>query len=219
MESAVANCKTGICQLLEYPDFLKADLSEKKRKARENIFYVTTRRQVSARMISPFVDWPSTANLLYKLQVELLEYLASFADRTITFKYLKWNDRLSGATVAYIRAKNYRHIRTESRMFSKCLHEADRVILDCPGTSLYEAAAAGLPVLCLCYESLPLQENSRKLFGKSLQTYRTTNEAKHAIRDFLEADPAQYRVRLPLVECSAAQVLLGIQKEDISWKS
>ena len=132
---------------------------------------------------------------------------------------MKWDDWLGESTLTYLSQKRYPNILTESRIFSECFPEADRVFLDYPGTTLYEAAAAGLPVMCLHHELLPIQENSRRVFGKSLQSYRTMDEAKQKIKDFLEADPSEYRVALPLTGASAAQVLLDIQNslQQRSW--
>lgn len=141
---------------------------------------------------------------------ELLEYFAKRQDKIFVFKYRFGQHFMRKVMIPYIISQGYSNIILESRPLADCFRLGQRVILDYPSSGLFEAAAAGLPVMSLYKRSFITWPDAVKFFGCSLQPFSDAAEAKEAIERFLGDDPAKYMRRLPLSSDTFVKVLTGV---------
>ncbi len=142
----------------------------------------------------------------------LLEYFSKRQDKFFIFKYRFGPHMIEKVVVPYITSQGYTNIVVESRPLIDCFHLAQRVILDYPSSGLFEAAAAGLPVMSLYKQNLTIWPDAARFFGCSLRPFEDAQEAKEEIERFLDDDPSNYVHRLPLSDDSAIEVLRGIAR-------
>lgn len=74
------------------------------------------------------------------------------------------------------------------------LRQADRVITDYPSTPTYEARLMGLPLLSLYHESISVWDGAHQAYGKTLVSFKSVQEARGRIDEFLSFKPKEYIV-------------------------
>ncbi len=148
----------------------------------------------------------------YHLQIAILNCLANIKEQRFVFKYVKMNDWLGQSTLAYLRWKKFSNIELDDTPFWKCLDQAERVIMDQPGTAFYETSVCDIPILCLYYEeTTKVRFESSKYFGKCLQPFNNAEEACLKIHDFLSSDPKDFIVNLPLTKDNPVDTLVRLR--------
>lgn len=202
------------CIIREYSDFLKPKRPKKSALSNvETIFYVPTRSQVGVRMLNCF--YPYSANWHYHFQIAMLEYLATLKNKRIVFKYVRSPDWLEKSVLAYLADKKYPNIALRYDNLTDCLHEANRVIIDYPGTALYESAAAGISTLGLYRHDMKIKLEAQMDFGRILQPFVTIEDAIAKVGRFLEEKPENFRHPISLTSEDAANTLLQLSGESI----
>lgn len=214
-EAALAAAPADPCRVYEYGDFLKPQRKVRLRRLKpETVFYVPTRGPVGVRLLN-LTRYPIT--WYYQLQIALLRFFATQTDKRVVFKYWRSNDWLEASTLAFLATERFDNITADCTPFWECLHRADRVVMDYPGTAFYEAAAAGVPLLALYHERMALQPGAREFFGRSLVSFRTLEDACARVQAFLDAPREAFRPHLELTGDDPAELLVRVKAE--SWNT
>lgn len=202
------------CQVFQYPDFLGklGGLKQRRVHRRPEIVYLTSRPTVSLRMLNQ-LEYPTA--WYFDFQRSLIDYFGQCPEKDFIFKYVeRRSDWMQDSILPYLTDKKYPNVRRESRPFVGYLKTADGVIMDFPGTAMYEAAAAGIPLLVLCHRRIENRPQTMKLFGKSLQLFSSTEEALHSIARFFSENPENYIVSLSLTDQDASEKLIQCRTKD-----
>lgn len=205
------------CEVYEYAHYLKSIpkydqychsegvlATEKSPRKKETICYVPTRTRLGVMMLNHL---KFSSEWYYEFQKQILDYLGTREDKIFIFKYIDRDDWLGESTLPYLEKKGYPNIRLETTPFLECLGQVDRVILDFPGTSLYEAAYAGIPMLALYPRTIMIRETAKRCFGQLLKPYSTPKEAVQEIEVFLDDDPGKYRVEFGVTDRNPLDIL------------
>jgi hypothetical protein len=147
----------------------------------------------------------------FKFQKEVVDSLSKRKDLLFIYKYAAGQEWLENSVLKYIRHKGYANIFIENRPLMDFLFKVSRVILDCPTTGLYEAAAANIPVLSLYDESLNIRDSALRLFGKSVRKFSDFSEALEIINSFLDSDPLGFKVKIPISNTKTVDILSGLK--------
>lgn len=208
--SIVKSGCAGSCAVYQAPYQMKA-VSVKwagVKRDEKTVMYIPTKLFLGFRSFNGYI-YPIT--WYYRFQRSLIDLFAGKKDMKFIFKFAPGQEWSAASIVSYIREKGMPNITVESGPMSECLGKAGRVLLDYPSTSLYEAAASGAPVMSLYHELLKIRPESAKLFGKSLRKFGNIDEAVRAAEEFLAADPAGYRVELPMKDTDVVGTLRTIK--------
>ncbi len=143
----------------------------------------------------------------FEHQKELLKSFAQKQDFNFVYKHGPYQQWAKESVLPWLKMQNFKNVSIESKVFSRYLDKADRVILDGPTTVLFEAAAAGIPVLNLYHEAMEPADPMAQVFGKCLERFKTSEEALQKIERFLNADPNDYIVNLRLSETDGIEYL------------
>lgn len=175
------------------------------------VLYVPTKLFTGFRGYNETYSYPVT--WYYSLQKALVDMFARQDGFRFIFKYAEGQEWSRDSILKYLGEKGYKNISVEKRKLADCLGKAGRAILDCPSTGLYEAAAAGIPVMCLYRDTLRLRNISRKLFGRSLREFSDIPQAVKAAEEFLDCDPSGFKADIPTSGKNSVEVLLSIKNE------
>lgn len=189
-----------------YSDFLAPLAKNKSRikRSKETILYVPARPNVFMRMIN-HLEYPAV--WYYHLQQELLKMFSQHTDKQFIFKYVMRNDWFGKSILPWIKKQSFSNVRVENKPLIHYFALSDRVLIDFPGTSMFEAAAAELPLLTLCPKWIPNRRYALELFGNSLQCYGSIKEAVEISRKFISDSPVNYRVHLSIMDEPPLKVL------------
>lgn len=150
----------------------------------------------------------------YEFLKQLVAFFAEQHDCMFIYKHFPYNQEWAEKSIIpYLRKFHARNIFVENKPLFYYLDKTDRVLMDYPSTGLYEAAAAGLPVLSLSWDVFKKRDSAFRMFGASIQTFSTFEEAKVRIRNFLDADPVDYLVKLPFEETKPQKIFTEIYQE------
>ncbi|MFZ5803171.1 MAG: hypothetical protein ACOY3K_08765 [Candidatus Omnitrophota bacterium] len=154
------------------------------------------------RLLRPFNNMPYPCTWYYEFQKAILDLFADRPSNRFIYKHAEAKTQrwAEDSILRYLQRKKASHIEVYRKELLRVLPMADRVITDYPSGAFFEAVAAGKAVLCLAADYLRVMPEARKVFGKSLRFFRTFDEAKKIVAEFLDADPDEYRVRFPLEE-------------------
>jgi len=145
----------------------------------------------------------------YKLQRAILEYLATRQDYYFIWKGLIESDKCWNPIPQWIQDRGFDNIGVETyRPFTKFLLTADKVICDLASTGFYEAVAAGVPTMALCYRAHRIREGAREVFGEMLRDFTTYDEAVEHIKNFLDNDPGLREVNIRTPDGSMVSFLV-----------
>jgi hypothetical protein len=174
------------------------------------IMYVPTRLFLGLRFLNGYI-YPIT--WYYEFQKSILDYFGSRPDKSFIFKYAPGQDWSRDAVLPYIKDKGYKNIAIETRPISECLGRVGKVFMDYPSTGFYEAAACGIPVMSLYHELLEVRPEAKIFFGCSLRSFRTTEDALAALKDFIESQGEKFCVDVPLGHSDPVDVLRSFVKD------
>jgi len=126
------------------------------------------------------------------LQRNLCKHFAKLSQYNFVIKghsVAKWLNRPLLDFLKNLKAPNISY--QEGNLLSN-LRKADRVITDYPSTPTYEARLMGLPVLSLYHESINIRRTAQEAHGKTLVSFRQTDQMLEQIDRFLSSDPKEY---------------------------
>ena len=152
----------------------------------------------------------------YRLQRDLCEHFATLSHYHFIVKVhpaIRW---LSEPLLRFLKDLKAPNIFYRTGNLVANLRKADRFITDYPSTPTYEARLMGLPVLSLYHESLSIRQTAKQTYGKTLVSFKTTEEALKQIDGFLSSNPKEYIV--PVEDNYFAPTLLEIL-ENLKLKS
>lgn len=151
-----------------------------------------------------------SATWYYRFQKEVLSFLATKNDTTFIYKHSK-HGWCSESIISYIEKMEYKNIVVEDGRIPRYLPMVEKVIIDCPSTPLFEAAAFGMPVLAIFRDHMPLWKPASGFFGRSLQPFGTTAEAIEKMDLFLKSKPEEYNIRLPMHSGNTYNTLISLK--------
>ncbi|MEK7790832.1 MAG: hypothetical protein AAB309_04320 [Deltaproteobacteria bacterium] len=194
------------CEVYEYAHYLKSipKYDQYCPRKKETICYVPTRTRLGVMMLNHL---KFSSEWYYEFQKQILDYLGTREDKIFIFKYIDRDDWLGESTLLYLKKRGYPNIRLETTPFLECLDQIDRVILDFPGTSLYEAAYAGIPTLALYPRIITIRETAKRCLGRLLKPYSCPKEAVREIEVFLDDNAGKYRVEFPVTDKNPLDIL------------
>ena len=144
----------------------------------------------------------------FRWQKELLGFFGSRTDFDFIWKAFPTNETYDPIP-EIINDERYDNIRYVATVpYLKIIQETDMTLLDVPSTALYEASAAGVPVLSLYFAPFTIiRKSARIVFGRSLQPFFSYMDGVAKVEIFLNSNPAEYTVALPLPESSVVEIL------------
>ena len=196
--------------IYEYSQFFKTRQHRKKRGTarRKEVIYYAPQKVLSG--VCRLNHMLYSATPYYEFQMALLNYFSKRTDKQFVFKYKIPGDWLQDSTLSALKSPRYSNISVSSRPMEACLSDADRVILDYPGTTLYWAASVGKPVLAVFPDRLKVRQTSQNYFSSVLRPFSDVEEALHHVEKFLDADPESCRPRFPMTSQNAFAQLARI---------
>ena len=184
------------------------------------LLYLPTKLRVHAKRFN-LSSYPAT--WYFEYQKRLLDYFGThLAGYDITYKQAVVKRRYADeAIIAYLHRKKYKNIRIDSRKTFDIIAAADAILMDRPTTAFFEAVVSKKPLLALYpdFTSDLIDERTRALFGKSLQSFSGHEEALKKIRDFLSGNPREYVHDMGLEGADFSAVLERLKPEVHSLKS
>lgn len=204
------------CKVDQYPyyfsDIIKRNDRKKTQGRKEKIVYVSTklaRNRVRFRSDN-LICYPSP--YYYEFLKKIIDFFGSKDDFDFVYKHVSSQKWAEASIIPYIEDKSFQNVSVGTMDFIKCLDEADRIIVDYPSTSLFEAADAGVPVLALCPDIIEIWEPCLDNFKKSFHFFSEADEAVDIISDFLDSDPKDYICKVPYnAERNMNSILTDIQ--------
>ena len=159
------------------------------------IIYVQKKFNGLARHLNSMnypLDW------YFEFQKELIDFFAKEISFEFVYKHAQGQEWAEDSILRYIEDKGCKNISVSKKEFLKTLESADRVIMDIPWGSFFEAAVSGKPVLCICPVHFRILKQPRETFGKCIQQFSSIEEAKTIIKEFLYGNPSEYIVDIPM---------------------
>ncbi len=193
-KEALKNDYAGDCHVSQASHYLNLLHSSTRRvKLKENlVIYVPSRGFWGFRCLNN-MRYPLT--WYFKLQKEIIDLLGRYQGLRAIFKLSLGQEWVEKTTVRYISDAGYKNISIRRDAFINYINSGARVLTDYPSSVLYEAASAGLPVISLCYNKLPVWAEANKFFGNSIQLFSTIEEAVKITNVFLDSHADRYIVK------------------------
>lgn len=203
-ELGITNGWARPCHILESSHFLSqvktrsAPVAYGAKKAHRvpTVLYIPTKLLVHQRhfncMIYP-ITW------YFEYQKKLMDFFGRMGGYRFIYKHA--DARVAYASqsiIPHLLDKNYRNISVKAGAVMDHLGKVDAVIMDRPTTAFYEAAASKIPVLALYPDFIEtiIDPEALKVFGASLQSFLTAEEAFSKIEMFLKDLGQDYRPTL-----------------------
>ncbi len=184
------------CEIVQSPYYLR---SVRKRYSKKNkggkVIYVQKKFTGLARCLNHInypLDW------YFEFQKELIDFFAKEISFEFVYKHAQGQEWAEDSILRYIEDKGCKNISVSKKPFLETLESADRVIMDMPWGSFFEAAVSGKPVLCICPDHFKIVKQPREVFGKCIQQFSSIEEAKIIIKEFLYGNPSEYIVDIPM---------------------
>lgn len=195
-EVAPRYIKTECCVFQEPYVFQKiSDMKKVQPPAKKgSILYIPANHSYLRRY---FNNMDYSATWYYRFQKSLVDFFASKQEFTFIFKEASGLTWCFESIIPYIKDRGYKNIIIETGRLPGYLPRAERAIIDCPSTPLFEAAAFGMPVLAVYKDHLLKWEPAAEHFGMSLQPFSRDEEAISRINDFISSDGKDYLATLP----------------------
>ncbi len=209
------------CQVFESSHYLKHIQSQQRKRALENsqnsngtkekaeVFYIPAKL---AKGMIKFngVIYPMT--WYFEHQKALLTFFSQKSAFNFVYKHSPQQIWAEDSIFPWLGQRRFENISIEEGPFTAYFSRMARVIFDRPSTGFFEAVAAGIPALCLYYETIKIWDPMFRVFGKSLRKFSNTEEAIQIIEEFLNADPKNYAASLDLSINNAIDLLLQLQR-------
>ena len=161
---------------------------------KETVFYVPAKLAGgAAHFNTPF--YPAT--WYFEHQKKILNYFGQRPEYHFVYKHSSLQKWASSSVLRWLASQKFKNIEVIDGIFPKLMAQAHRVIFDYPSSGVFEAAAAGLPMLALYHRSMRLWEPMRQVFGPCLRPFSDTQEAVQTIHGYLNAPRRDYQIKLP----------------------
>jgi hypothetical protein len=208
-EAALMSVTPSACHVTESShvfENLRKKYPRRKRRAgsKKTVLYVPKKLPGYARHFHNVV-YPMM--WYFRFQKELVDMLARRDDCEFIYKHQKDQFWAEEGILRYLREKGYSNIRVESGKLAAYVGEADRVLLDYPSTGFFEAACLAAPVMALYEAGLKVTRSMQRIFGRSLQSFASVEEALRKVTHFLDGPAGDYVVNLPLGGANFAETL------------
>ena len=154
-----------------------------------------------------------SATWYYRFQKKLVDLFAEKKDLTFIFKQAPGLVWCFESIIPYIASKGCKNIIIATGKISDYLQSAEKVIMDCPTTPLFQAAAFGVPTLALYRDYLPRWEPAFDHFSKNLQSFSKDEDAIGLINNFLSESPRNYNISLPISSGDTYETLVDIKSK------
>jgi len=208
-EYSIKNRYNSGCEIVQSPYYLR---SVKKRYSKKNkggkVIYVQ-KKFTGLRRCLNHINYP--LDWYFEFQKELINFFTEEISFEFVYKYAQGQEWAEHSILRYIEDKGCENISVSKKHFLKTLESADRVIMDMPWGSFFEAAVSGKPVLCICPDYFRMITQAKVVYGKSLQQFSSIQEAKDIIKEFLYGDPQDYIVNIPLSQKDFIDVFKDIR--------
>lgn len=140
----------------------------------------------------------------YEYQKKLMDTFKELREFTFIYKQAKTDWKMSYDSIIPYFKNNpaYSNIRLETGHLAGYFPKVDGIIIDRPTTTLFEAAAAGVPFLCLTGSAVSygMDESMKTFFGKRLCVFSTPEEAADLARAFVLSIDREPPLDFPLSE-------------------
>jgi len=212
-EHSIRNRYQTDCKVVQSSHYLRSvrkKYSNKKNVGRrERVVYVEKKFSDKVRCFNNMI-YPLT--WYYEFQKKLIDCFARESKYEFIYKHAQGQEWAEDSILRYIKDKGCGNIDVSKRHFLKTLESADRVIMDYPSGSLFEAAVFGKPVLCLCADYIRILKQAKNIFGKSIQQFSSIEESKRIIKEFLYGNPKDYIVNIPMSDNGFIDTFREIQR-------
>ena len=170
------------------------------------ILYAAARRETDAR----YLNRPEYSDTwYYRLQSRLIQLFAGLPEFTFIIKLFPSPDAERTALEKVVEDSGAKNLLISRTPFRRWLPWADRVILDTPSTTLYEAALAGVPFHLLVYRKFPMRPEALSPFSPWLTLFDEPEEAARAVTAYLNK-PHSGRPSIPVEDPNVLTTLLQV---------
>ena len=202
------------CRVFQSPHYLMSIRDRMTRKSKNNtntIMYAPTKVFIGLNVFN--VNF-YTLPWYFEFQKAIIDLFGSIKSKRFIYKCANGQEWLDRSVLLYLKDKEYNNIQIEKKPLIACLGQAERLLLDFPGTCLYEAAAAGVPVMSLCRSTFKINDDMRAAFGRSIIDFSGISDGINKIRDFIYSEPDKFKVDVPMSDEEPFAVLSGIKKQN-----
>lgn len=193
-KEALKNDYTGKCQISLSSHYLKFLNTLVVNNIANNtlIVYVPMRGFWGFRCLNN-MRYPLT--WYFKLEQALVDLLGQNKKAKVIFKIGSGQSWAEESIIQYIKNSGYKNIEIRRDDFIAYINSGAKILTDYPSSALFEAAAAKLPVMSLCYSKLPLWPEAKQTFGNSIQLFSSFDEAVEKSKAFIMSMPDEYVVK------------------------
>ena len=201
------------CEVYQSPHYLKSIRIKKGRKTCNNrsVVLFIPRKLFAVR--SRFNTMTYQMTWCYELRKAIINLFGKRDDYDFIYKTLPSQQWEEDSILAYVKDCGFTNVSVAFKETGKYLTMVDRVITEFPYSSLFEAVAADLPVMSLCYGTAPIMKPMKELFHKSFQRITTIDDAIQKINHFLDEESDSYKVNLTLTETDSINQLLKTKRK------
>ncbi len=178
------------------------------------VLYIPSKLTAFHKRVMNNMVYPTT--WYFEFQKILIDYFGSRKDRQFIYKGVTSAPWMREALVPFLTDRAYPNVELSTKPLDQCWRNSSRVILDRPTTALFEAAAAGRPVLCLYHKSLKMFDAHARQWGRSVQSFGTFDEALAHIDAFLNSPAADYQIDLKVTDTRGLEQLFEARHESLS---
>jgi len=196
-EQSSRNRYNSECEVVQSPYFLRS-VGEKYSKKNKGGKVIYVQKKFNGGLVRCLNQMTYPLDWYFEFQRELIDVFAEEISFEFVYKHAQGQEWAEDSILRYIKDKGCGNINVSKKQFSKTLEFADKVITDIPYGSFIEAAVSGKPVLCICPDYVKILKKARAAFGKSLQQFSSIEEAILIIKEFLNSNPQEYIVNIPM---------------------
>lgn len=209
------------CAVFQSPHYLRDVMGEYRK--RKPFLPIRDRRQrilfLPKKFSGNLVRFNTTIYSLpwyFEFLKKIIELFEERQDCLFIYKHFPYNQEWAEQSILrYLRDKKVPNIIIDDKPFHHYAGRVDKVLLDYPATGLYEAAAAGIPVMSLCLDIFEKRDSAFRMFGRSIQEFSRVSEASEKINQFLNAPPENYLVHLNFGDSDATEIIAGLRQKRI----
>ncbi len=158
------------------------------RKVSKKIYYLPSCQGLQRFNSSYPLSW------YYCFQRDLVKYFSELKKFDFIIKVCPSVRWLSDPIRRLIEDGHFSNIFYEDGDLVKNLRLADKVITDYPSSPTHEARLLGLPTLSLYHPRINVRQSAEVEYGKTLAPFKSFEEARRIIGDFLNSPPEEYIV-------------------------
>lgn len=185
--------------------------SKRNSNQREKVVFLEKKFPEKVRCFNNMI-YPLT--WYFEFQKKIVDYFSQREDVDFIYKHASGQRWAGESILLYLKEKKFSNIEIFDGHFLEILNDADRVLMDHPSTALFEAASCRKPVMSLYADYYKIIPQAEKVFGNSLRSFSTEEEALSTIDNFLNTDKRQYIVNLSLEGDSFSEAFGNIIRDE-----